>query len=375
MTGTIQIAELRHTPLYAWHASHGARLVDFAGWAMPVQYASIVAEHRSTREAVTLFDVSHMGRIRFEGPGAVAFLDRLLTRRVSDMATGAVRYSLITADDGGILDDVLIYRLASAEAGEYCQLVVNASNRQRILSWIDAYASVGADVSWTDCTHESAMIAVQGPRAAELLAPLANGPLTDMKYYTARPLAIAGVKLLASRTGYTGEDGWELIVPAEAALALWQQLLDKGQPLGAAPAGLGARDTLRLEAGMPLYGHELSEQIDPFQAGLRFAVDLEGRSFPGHDALARRRDERSSLRRVGLLPSGARVPREGYAVLAGDRRVGTVTSGTHSPTLDRPIAMAYVEAALAEPGTELAIDIRGRSEPAQVVKLPFYRRK
>jgi aminomethyltransferase len=364
---------LAQTPLHDWHASHGGRMVDFAGWSMPVQYSSIVAEHRATRSSVGLFDVSHMGRIRFAGPGSERFLDRIVTRRVAGMKLGQIRYALVTRDDGGILDDVLVYRVSNAAGGSFYQLVVNASNRVKILDWLRAHRH-SADADFMDGTRDTAMIAVQGPRALEIVRPLVELDAARLAYYTGAETEICRAPGIISRTGYTGEDGCELIVPSAEALEVWDKLIAAAEQFGGMAAGLGARDTLRLEAGMPLYGHELSETIDPFQAGLGYAVDLENRSFPGRDALVKLRDEAGRPRRAGWIVESKRVPREGYAVLAGDAQVGRVTSGTFSPTLDRPIAMGYVRADLAVPGNAVTIDVRGVREKARCVKLPFYRR-
>jgi aminomethyltransferase len=367
--------DLLQTPLHAWHASHGARLVDFAGWHMPVQYGSIVEEHQATRNAATLFDVSHMGRIRFEGPGAEAFLDRLLTRQVVGMGPGKIRYSLMCKQDGGILDDVLIYHLHAHSGGLYYQLVVNASNRQKILAWLAAQKKPTDDLQFADQTQATAMIAVQGPLALRVAEPLVGADLGGLAYYTGCETTVCGHGGIVSRTGYTGEDGCELIVPASAAVEVWERLFAEGKELGLAAAGLGARDTLRLEAAMPLYGHELSESINPFQAGLAFAVNLQGRDFVGKEAIAARKDDPSQSVRVGLELAGRRVPREHFPVLSAGQAVGEVTSGTFSPTLQKPIAMAYVNSAYAAVGTQLAVDIRGTAEPAKVVRLPFYRRE
>ncbi len=373
---------LAHTPLHEWHVAHGGRMVDFAGWSMPVQYTSIVAEHQATRSAAGLFDISHMGRLSFQGAGAEAFLDRIVTRRVTDMRPGQIRYALVTSDTGGILDDVLVYRLEPAGDGQASwMLVVNASNRTKITNWLDAQRPP-SDCQIHDLTGQTAMIAVQGPHAADLLAPRFGDSHKSLKYYHAAELTPQdghSHPVLVSRTGYTGEDGWEIILQDTVAADVWQQLIAIGQPLGAVAAGLGARDTLRLEAAMPLYGHELSEEIEPFQAGLGFAVDLENRSFPGRDMLIKQRDRKDRPVRVGWAMTGRRVPREGYEVLVGGQTVegkvvGQVTSGTFSPTLERPIAMGYIQPQFAQPGTEVAIDLRGRQEPARVVALPFYRR-
>jgi len=372
---------LSQTSLHTWHAGHGARLVDFAGWSMPVQYSSIVAEHRATRGGVGLFDISHMGRFRIDGPGAVDFLERMLTRSTAQLAAGRVRYSMVCNPQGGILDDILVYRTDDARDGCFL-LVVNAGNRDKIWQWLDAY-SAEFDVRLEDRTWETSMIAVQGPAAVGLVAELATaagpesaGAVSDLPYYHCRRSKVCEVAALVSRTGYTGEDGFELIVDATDAMAIWTGLLDRGQPLGAVAAGLGARDTLRLEAAMPLYGHELTEETNPFQAGLAFAVNLDRREFIGHEALMQLHDEPRQPRRVGLHLSTRRVPREGYLVAApsGDK-VGWITSGTHSPTLERPIAMAYLEPAYSAVATELEVDIRGESVAARVVQLPFYQRK
>jgi aminomethyltransferase len=320
-----------------------------------------------------------MARFRFTGPHVREFLDGLLTRRVADMRPGQIRYSLVTNDAGGILDDVLAYCLphrapksdTEHAAGDVeFALVVNASNRAKIAAWIARHLAGHNGVQFVDRTVGTAMIAVQGPRAIELAQSLVDHDLASMKYYTAARVKIAGHDGLVSRTGYTGEDGVELIVPKDDATSVWTKLIGAG----AMAAGLGARDTLRLEAAMPLYGHELTEDIDPIQAGLNFAVNIKDRTFPGRDALERRLSDPATPRRVGLMLEGKRVPREGYALLSGSKQVGAVTSGTFSPTFEKPIAMAYVEPTAAAMGTMLAIDIRGRHEPAVVVALPFYAR-
>ena len=373
------------TPLFDWHAAHGGRMVEFAGWMMPVQYTSIIEEHQAIRQNVGIADISHMGRLRFEGPGAAVFLAELLTRRVADMALGQIRYSLVTNEQGGILDDVLVGYYHNEYGQPFYVLVVNASNHHKIVNWIRAHLSVqraeapGQEVIFTDLTRLWAMFAIQGPRSVELLQPLVDCDLESMKYYRGAQTRILHPAArrqggIISRTGYTGEDGFELSVGAGVAQGIWNAICELGQPLGLVPAGLGARDTLRLEAGMPLYGHELSEQIDPFQAGLGSACHLVGYDFPGRDALLRLQREPVRWVRVGLELEGRRVPRQGCPVLSGSESVGEVTSGTFSPTLQRPIAMAYVHPGLDEPGRELSIDIRGRIEPARVVRLPFYRR-
>src|SRR5688572_14536509 len=258
MTGPV-----RKTPLFDWHSAHGGRMVDFAGWSMPVQYGSIVEEHLATRRACGLFDVSHMGRLRLDGAGGATFLDRLLTRKVIGMGPGKIRYSLVCNESGGILDDVLVYHLQEHGGGLYHLLVVNASNREKIAAWLKSHLKSSDDVKVTDRTVETAMIAVQGPAAIRCVEPLVGADIGGLGYYTGTETTVCGQIGIVSRTGYTGEDGCELIVPAAAAVELWEKVLAHGRVAGAMAVGLGARDTLRLEAAMPLYGHELNEQINP----------------------------------------------------------------------------------------------------------------
>jgi aminomethyltransferase len=375
--------DLARTPLHDWHVAHGGRMVDFAGWSMPVQYSSIADEHNATRNAVGVFDISHMGRLGIRGTNALTFLDAILTRRVTNLQLYQIRYSLICNEIGGILDDVLVYGLEDAVYpvlhGPTYAMVVNASNREKIVSWLNSRAA-SAQVRILDDTTGTAMIAVQGPKAIDLVQPLVstNVSIRGLKYYTytTGDWNVGRVNdVLVSRTGYTGEDGVEIICLADGATTIWQQILDAAQPVGGMAAGLGARDTLRLEAAMPLYGHELSETINPIQAGLNFAMNLEGREFMGSNALKKIVQDKSQPVRVGLELDGQRVPRQGCAVLHNNEIVGEVTSGTFSPTLQRPIAMAYVQPTAQSVGTQLAVDIRGTQYPAAVVPLPFYQRK
>lgn len=356
------------TALHDWHAAHGGRMVDFAGWHMPVQYSSIVAEHQAVRTACGLFDIAHMGRLKFTGPDAVRFLDHILTNDVAGLALGQIRYSMVTNEQGGILDDVLIYRF-----DDFHLLVVNASNREKILAWIEKHRA-GFQVTVDDLTPSHFMLALQGPRALELLQPLVDVTLSDLAYYTGSPARIDGTPGIVSRTGYTGEDGSEVIVPGDVAVSLWEKLIEQGSGVGILPAGLGCRDTLRLEAAMPLYGHELNENTDPYTAGLAFGVKLDAKDFIGKPAIAAAKANANRPKRVGLELAGKRIARETVAIYSGDRKVGDVTSGTFSPTLQKSIAMGYVSADVANPGTFLEVDIRGSREPAKVVKLPFYKR-
>ena len=364
-------APLLQTPLHDWHVARGARMVDFGGWSMPVQYTSIVDEHQACRNKVTLFDVSHMGRLRFDGGAAEEFLDQLCTRRIRGTPVGKVRYSLLCNEAGGILDDILVYHLEQ-EGRSYFWMVVNASNREKIVSWIERH--IPPEIGFSDSTFETAMIAVQGPQAIAVSQSLTDINLRDMGYYTGAHAEIAGQAAMVSRTGYTGEDGIEITVSDAAAEAIWAALTEAGESHGIAPAGLGARDTLRLEAAMPLYGHELSEDIGPIQAGLNFAVNLKDRDFIGRDAITKQKNDTTLPKRVGLELTGRRVPREHFGVFDGEEQVGEVTSGTFSPTLQKPIAMAYVNPDVTATGTQLSIDVRGRREAATIVDLPFYQR-
>jgi aminomethyltransferase len=352
------------TPLYDWHVARGARMVDFGGWDMPIQYTTITDEHTAVRSAAGLFDVSHMGRLSFGGAGALDLIQHVFTNDASTMKDGQARYGLICNEQGGIRDDVLVYRWPYGWA-----MVVNASNREKIVAWIEGHRA-GRDVTLTDQTLTTAMVAVQGPKAVELCRGLVEADASQLKYYFATPTRYRGKGCVVSRTGYTGEDGFEFMVAADQAVTLWEELLTRG----GRPCGLGARDTLRLEAAMPLYGHELNEEIDPIQAGLGWAVKPDKGEFIGRDALLRRKGDPSLRRRVGLELDGKRIAREGAGVLKGGAEAGRVTSGTYAPTLDRSIAMAYVDPALAAAGTACEVDIRGKAAPAKVVPLPFYKR-
>lgn len=359
---------MEQTVLHAWHQQHGGRMVDFAGWEMPIQYTTIVEEHHAVRQRVGLFDIAHMGRVMFSGPDAEIFVDRLTTNAVPLIKPGQVRYSLICHEQGGILDDVLIYRFE-----QDIMLVVNASNRIKILNWIEQHRG-GFAVEVHDRTTEWFMLALQGPAAEQVLQPHCDQPLSRLRYYQVAELPVAGVRGIVSRTGYTGEDGFEVIVPVAEGLRIWQSLYDAGQSHGLLPCGLGCRDTLRLEAGMPLYGHEMDEQTDPFTAGLAFGVKLDQGEFFGRRALLAARDRTDRPQRIGLQLEGKRIAREGAQIYHDETLVGRVTSGTYSPTLERPIAMGYVPSQLAAVGTKLLVDIRGQRLPAEVVKLPFYSR-
>ncbi len=353
-----------HTPLFNWHVARGARMVDFAGWDMPIHYTGIVEEHTAVRTGVGVFDVSHMGRLSFGGPDTAAFVQSVFTNDVSTMKDFQARLGFLCNDAGGVRDDVLVYRWPYGWA-----MVVNASNREKIVGWL--YERKGnRNVELTDRTTATCMLAVQGPRAVELCSGLTDADPSKLAYYHAAATRCLGEQCVVSRTGYTGEDGLEFMLGAAAGVALWEELVRRG----AVPCGLGARDTLRLEAGMALYGHELNEETDPFHAGLGWAVKLDKGEFVGRDALLRRRDDRTAPVRVGLELEGKRIAREGCPVVRDGRPVGRVTSGTFSPTFQKALAMAYVEPASAAVGTALHADVRGKPEAARVVPLPFYRR-
>jgi aminomethyltransferase len=352
------------TPLYEWHRAHGARLVEFAGWDMPIQYTSILEEHQAVRTAAGLFDVSHMGRLSFAGPGSLELIQHVFTNDAGTLHDFQARYGLICNDKGGVLDDVLVYRWPYGWA-----MVVNASNRTKIVGWLAEHKG-SRDVQVTDQTEQTCMVAVQGPRAVELCRGLTDADPSELSYYHAQPTRLWGKGCVVSRTGYTGEDGIEIMASAAQAEALCDELLKRG----VRPCGLGARDTLRLEAGMCLHGHELTEDIDPLQAGLGWAVKFDKGSFIGREALLAKKQDTTRPVRVGLELAGKRIAREGAAVQVEGRTVGRVSSGTFGPTVQKVIAMAYVEPACAAVGTTCMVDVRGRPEPAHVVPLPFYRR-
>jgi aminomethyltransferase len=377
----------KFTALYGEHQKLGASFTDFGGWQMPLKYSSELAEHHAVRKDAGLFDLSHMGEVWVTGPEAGAFLDYALVGKISAMPVGKAKYSLICNEDGGIIDDLITYRRPAADDGTDIFLVVpNAGNAAVVAAELSRRAA-GFDAEVHDASAATSLIAVQGPKAQELLlrlVPAAQHSLvTELKYYAAVEVPFlvsgAGTDLLLARTGYTGEDGFEIFVPNADAAALWQALIAIAEPGELTPAGLASRDSLRLEAGMPLYGNELSLQGDPFAAGLGPVVALskEG-DFVGKAALAARKEAGSGSttgrRLVGLKGMGRRAGRAHYPVLKDGTAVGEVTSGQPSPTLGYPIAMAYVDVGFTRPGTALDVDLRGKPEPFEVVELPFYKR-
>jgi aminomethyltransferase len=369
MTDTLE-PTLHETPLHDRHAALGARMIDFAGWLMPVQYAGILEEHRAVRDRAGLFDLSHMGELFLEGPEAGTALAGALITNPPALGEGRAQYSMIVAADGGIIDDLIVYRLAA----DRFLVVANASNARTVS---DALAEriTGFKAVLDDRSLAMALVAIQGPRSVEIMRPLTDVDLATLRYYAIAEGMVAGIPGLVARTGYTGEDGFEVFVDNGRAVELWDALMAAGSASGLAPIGLGARDTLRLEAGMPLYGNELDRTTNPYEANLGRVVKLDKPGdFVGRAALEKAAREGVARRLVGLVMRDRGIARHGYPVFSGDRPTGIVTSGTQSPSLGEAIAMAYVATSDAEPGTMVAVEIRGQRVPAEVVALPFYKR-
>jgi len=358
------------TALIDIHRALNARLIEFGGWLMPVQYSGILDEHRAVRERAGLFDLSHMGELFVEGDDAGDALAAALISDPRKLAVGRAQYSMICAPDGGVIDDLIVYRLAE----ERFLVVANAGNApvvsEELASRLGDWRAVLDDQSLV-----TSLVAIQGPRAAGILAPVTDVDLAGLRYYAIAEGSVAGIPAMVARTGYTGEDGFEIFVDWNRGPEIWQALAKAGADAGLMACGLGARDTLRLEAGMPLYGNELDRQTNPFEAGLGRVVKLDKPGdFVGREALAKVAEDGPEKRLVGLAVTGRGIARHGYPVLAGERRTGVVTSGTHSPSLGRAIAMAYVTPGDAEPGTILAVEVREQPVSAEVVPLPFYKR-
>src|SRR5919199_1121301 len=357
-------AGLLRTPLHGVHLRLGARMVDFAGWDMPVQYPTgILAEHQAVRTACGLFDLSHMGRVYLRGPDALALAQQCCTRDLARIRPGEAAYSVLCQPDGGILDDVIAYVLGD----QHILFVFNASNRESDVAFFAQQRDrLGLTVELQDRTLQTALIGIQGPRAQTVLQSACSVDLEPLPGYAFVQAEVAGASALVSRTGYTGEDGFEVLLDADAAPHVWDILVDQ-----ACPCGLGARDTLRTEAGFALYGHDLDRTTNPFEARLGWVVNLAKPAFVGRDALARLKADGPARRLVGLHVAAGGVPRQGFGILAGGERIGVVTSGTFSPTLRRNIAMGYVPVALGQPGQALQVETRGKAIDAEVVPLPF----
>jgi len=367
------MTDLLRTPLYPLHVARGGRMVPFGGWEMPIQYTSILEEHRAVRERAGVFDVSHMGEFEITGKDAAAFLDRLVTNWPSTLGDGEVLYTPMTLPSGGCVDDLLVYRFGR----EIFWLVVNAATAPKDLAWVDRQAKAfGGDVKIVDLSSGVGEIAFQGPLAQEVLGRLTTFDLASIGHFeVARGVDVDGCTVTISRTGYTGEDGFEIYARPEDASSLFEAILKAGRGDGVLPCGLGARDSLRFEACLPLYGQEISEDITPLEAGLGIFVKWDKGAFIGKEALLSQKEKGPSRRLAGLELDERAVPRPHYPVLHEGQAVGSVTSGMISPTLGRPLALALVRADLTSPGTPMAVRVREKEIPAHVVKRPFYRRE
>jgi len=368
MKGTVNIMDMK-TPLYECHVQSEGKMVSFAGYILPVQYKTgVIAEHLAVRKAAGLFDISHMGEVILEGRNALDNIQKLVTNDCSALTDGRVRYSPMCNEEGGVVDDLLIYRINQ----EKYMLVINAANRHKDIDWIKGHLS--GDVKLADISDETAMIALQGPLSRTILTRLADEENLPAKYYTFREnVNVSGINCLVSKTGYTGEEGYELCVRNEDAPKLWEMLLNTGKNDGLIPCGLGARDTLRLEAAMPLYGHEMDDSISPLEAGLDFAVKMDKDDFIGKRGIIAKGEPK--VTRVGLKITGRGIARENCPVFYEDKLIGRTTSGTHSPYFGYPIAMALIDKEYAQNGTELLVEVRGKKIAAQIVPLPFYKRQ
>lgn len=358
---------LRRTPLYHWHRGHGAHLAEFAGWEMPLWYGRVTDEVKAVRQAAGLFDVSHMGQVELRGCGAFATVQYVATNDARRLGDGQAQYSLLCAEHGGVLDDIIVYRLAA----ERFLLCVNAANTARDVDWIRSH---NREAMILDRSDDFALLALQGPRATEILGALGVHTCAGVRRFHVLAAEIVGFSVLLARTGYTGEDGWEIFCPPEAAEPIWLALLEAGSPAGLRPAGLAARDLLRLEAALPLYGHELHDGVTPLEAGLGWAVRFEKGEFVGRQALWERAQRGVERKLAGMVLTEPGIPRQGYPVVKAGKEIGVVTSGGKSPTLGKSIALGYLASAFAVLGETVHIDVRGRALAAQIVELPFYKR-
>ena len=364
------MSDLRKTPLFEIHKSLGARIVPFAGWEMPVQYSGVMDEHKAVREAAGLFDVSHMGELEIQGEDALDFVQLITTNDASKLSSGEAQYSLICYPDGGIVDDTLVYKISD----DKYMLCVNASNVSKDFGWIKEQLKPGMDAGISDLSDSYALLALQGPRAVDILVSLAGDCAKKIKTFSFDFLTLCGEKAMVSRTGYTGEDGFEIFIAPEKAAELWTALMEKGEPFGIKPIGLGARDTLRLEMKYTLYGNDIDAHTTPLDANLGWVVKLDKDNFIGKDVLCGQRKQGVKNKLIGLLVEGKGIPRPGYEVFKDGKKVGHVTSGTMSPSIGIGIAMAYLETDLCEPGTAVDIMIRGKAVMAKVVRPPFYKK-
>lgn len=363
---------MRKTPLYERHLALGAAMTEFGGWTMPVQYTGVIDEHKNTRTRAGLFDVCHMGEIDVEGPQALELLQRVMSRNLSGQQVGEMKLSAITNERGGIIDDVTVYR----RGREHYMVVTNAATKEEDTAWIlkakEDFGITGAVL--TDRSDAVGKVDIQGPLAQKILSEIVEGDLPGLRFYHAMDTRVGGMSALVSRSGYTGEDGFEVYAHAGRIGEIWDLLMRIGDPHGLKPAGLGARDTLRLEAGMMLFGHEMGETVTPFEVPYGWITDLD-KEFIGRTALKKQKEEGVRRKLIGFELVDRGIARQGYSVLAAGEKIGEVTSGTFSPTLGKAIGLAFVPVRFKDPGTEIAIEIRGQRVPARVVALPFYRRK
>ncbi|UJF34410.1 glycine cleavage system aminomethyltransferase GcvT [Paenibacillus hexagrammi] len=361
---------LKRTPLFPVYAEHGARVIDFGGWELPVQFSGIQKEHDAVRQQAGLFDVSHMGEVLVSGADSLSFLQKLTTNDVSRLETGQCQYSLMCYPKGGVVDDLLVYKLGD----DSYMLVINASNIQKDVDWMLQHALGNVDLN--NISDNTVLLALQGPRSEQILNKLTDAPLATLKPFRFfQNVEVNGMKALISRTGYTGEDGFELYIGDIDAVDMWKTLLEAGQEFGLVPAGLGARDTLRFEARLPLYGQELSKDITPLEAGLSPFVKLDKGDFIGRDALANQKEYGVTRKLVGIEMIERGIPRPHYAVYAGEQKIGEITTGTQSPTYKRNVGLALVDSAFSQIDTELTVEIRGSLVKAKVVATPFHKRK
>ena len=362
------------TPLFDRHVTLGAKIIPFAGYEMPVQYSGIIAEHNAVRNQAGLFDLGHMGQVDIRGSGGLDYLQSITTNDVSNLEPGEAQYSMLPNTDGGVIDDILVYR---RPAGDGYMVVVNASNRHRDVAWMRAQRAQkqNLDVCVQDISDDTGMIAIQGPRAAEITQAVSGDNLSDIDYYWWRDGIIAGVPVMIARTGYTGEDGFEIYPGIAHVGPIWDALMEAGAGHGLQPIGLGARDTLRLEARMPLYGQELSDTISPLEAGVGWAVKLEKGNFVGRDAIAKVKSEGPTRKAVGFrMSERSGAPRTHFPVGLDGQVIGEVTSGAFSPTLRENIGLALIEADFAGVGKPLQVEIRGKWLSAEQIRMPFYKR-
>jgi aminomethyltransferase len=370
-----EMADTRRTPLYDRHRELGARMIPFAGWEMPVQYSGIINEHRAVRSAAGLFDLGHMGQVQVSGPDALPFLQWIASNDISRIDPGGAIYALMTNEQGGVVDDIIVYRSPSDDG---YMVVVNASNKEKDVAWMQRWQRERSEwnIEVEDISDQLGMIAIQGPLTQEIVQPLTEEQLDDLPGFTIVDATLGGIQVQLARTGYTGEDGFEIYAPAERIGDAWDRIMTEGAPKGLVPVGLGARDTLRLEARMPLYGNELDDDITPLEAGLGWAVKLDKGPFVGSDRLAAQKESGTPRKTVGFKTTGrSGAPRSHCEVQIDDAVVGHVTSGAFSPTLEENIGLALIDSTAAGVGKPFDVIIRGKAVPAIQVKLPFYKRQ